>query len=96
LGTKNYSRKKFQVNHIVLLISLLFLSFTVTAQVPDPEQNPEVEQDTLRTGHSMGQMILPDPPSISELYTFDPISGMYIYNRMLGNFSISYPLVLTQ
>lgn len=96
MGTKKYSRKKFQVNHIVLLISLLFLSFTVSAQVPDPEQNPDAVQDTLRTGHSMGQMILPDPPSISELYTYDPISGMYIYNRMLGNFSISYPLVLSQ
>ncbi len=96
MGTKNYSRKNTQVHHFVILVSLLLLSFQITAQVPDPEQDPEVEQDSLRTGHSMGQMILPDPPSISELYTFDPISGMYIYNRMLGNFSISYPLVLTQ
>lgn len=96
MGTKNYSRKIIQVHHFVLLFSLLLLSFQINAQVPDPEQNPEEEQDTLKTGHSMGQMVLPNPPSIKDLYVYDPISGMYIYNQMLGSFPISYPLVLTE
>lgn len=95
MGTQNYSSKKLRVNHIVLFISFLLLSYTISAQQPDPEQIPEDVQDTLRTGHTMGHMMLPDPPSISELYTYDPISGMYIYNRRLGNFSISHPLILT-
>lgn len=65
------------------------------AQDTDPEQTPETEQDTTKTGFSMGQMNLPDPPSISDLYIYDPVSEMYIYNQMLGSFAISYPLVLT-
>lgn len=95
MGTKNYSGFKFRVNHIYLFFSLLFLSVSLNAQEPDPEQNNQTEQDTIRTGHSMGQMILPDPQSIVNQYTYDPISGMYIYNRMLGSFSISHPLILT-
>jgi cell surface protein SprA len=95
LGTINYSINKFRVNHIVLVFSFLFLSFSLNAQEPDPEQNNQTEQDTIRTGHSMGQMILPNPQSISNQYTYDPISGMYIYNQTLGNFSISHPLILT-
>lgn len=95
MGTKNYSSNKFRVNHIFLILSLLFLSISLHAQEPDPEQNNQIEQDTTRTGHSMGQMILPNPQSIRDLYTFDPISEMYIYNQMLGNFSISHPLILT-
>ena len=95
MGTINYSINKFRVNHIVLVFSFLFLSFSLNAQEPDPEQNNQTEQDTIRTGHSMGQMILPNPQSISNQYTYDPISGMYIYNQTLGNFSISHPLILT-
>jgi cell surface protein SprA len=95
LGTINYSSNKFRVNHIVLIFILLFLSVSLNAQEPDPEQNNQTEQDTIRTGHSMGQMILPNPQSISNQYTYDPVSGMYIYNQTLGNFSISHPLILT-
>src|SRR5690606_38065734 len=43
----------------------------------------------------MGHMILPNPQSITNQYTYDPVSGMYIYNQTLGNFSISHPLMLT-
>lgn len=68
---------------------------SVNAQEPDPEQNNQTQQDTTRTGHSMGQMDLPNPQSIRNLYVYDPISDLYIYNQMLGNFSISYPLILT-
>ncbi|WP_373283637.1 T9SS outer membrane translocon Sov/SprA [Planktosalinus lacus] len=96
MGTKNYSNKKFQVFTSIFLISFFLLSIAATAQVPDPEENNQTEQDTLKTGFSMGQMDLPNPPSIIDLYTYDPVSGMYIYNQMLGSFSISYPMVLTQ
>ncbi len=95
MGTKNYSSRKFRVNYIVLIFSLFALNTSVQAQDTDPEQTPETEQDTTKTGFSMGQMNLPDPPSISDLYIYDPVSEMYIYNQMLGSFAISYPLVLT-
>ncbi|NND62877.1 MAG: cell surface protein SprA, partial [Flavobacteriaceae bacterium] len=40
-------------------------------------------------------MDLPDPSSIQDLYEFDPITEMYILNRTLGDFNISYPVILT-
>jgi len=43
----------------------------------------------------MGRMDLPTPTSIQDLYTYDPITEMYIYSQMVGDFSISYPLILT-
>ena len=43
----------------------------------------------------MGRMDLPTPTSIQDLYTYDPITEMYIYTQMVGDFSISYPLILT-
>jgi len=63
--------------------------------VPNLEENPEIIQDSTKTGHTMGQMILPNPPSIKDLYTYDPITDRYIYNQVIGSLNISNPLVLT-
>lgn len=52
-------------------------------------------QDTTATGSSMGRMDLPDPPSIQDLYTYDPITDMYIITKTLGNFRISHPVILS-
>ncbi|MFT4698129.1 MAG: cell surface protein SprA [Flavobacteriaceae bacterium] len=52
-------------------------------------------QDSTSTGFSMGRLDLPTPTSIQDLYTYDPITERYIYTRMLGSFTISYPLILT-
>src|SRR5690606_18190509 len=43
----------------------------------------------------MGQMDLPTPASIQDLYTYDPITDRYIYTQTLGNFNITYPIILT-
>jgi len=52
-------------------------------------------QDTLVTGSSMGRLDLPNPTSIQNLYTYDPITDRYIYTQTLGNFKIGYPVILT-
>ena len=44
----------------------------------------------------MGRMDLPDPTGIEDLYTYDPITDRYIYTKIIGDFTISYPLILTQ
>ncbi len=53
-------------------------------------------QDTTSTGYSVGRMDLPDPTSIEDLYTYDPITDRYIYTKIIGDFTITYPLILTQ
>ncbi|MBT0607715.1 cell surface protein SprA [Aequorivita echinoideorum] len=40
-------------------------------------------------------MYLPNPPSIQDLYTYDPITDRYIFTKTLGNFNVTYPIILT-
>ena len=54
-----------------------------------------ISQDTTATGSTMGRMDLPNPPSIQDLYTYDPITERYILTRTIGDFIISYPIILT-
>ena len=44
----------------------------------------------------MGRMDLPNPTSIENLYTYDPITDRYIYTQTLGDFKINYPIILTR
>nr|WP_100804383.1 cell surface protein SprA [Ulvibacter sp. MAR_2010_11] len=43
----------------------------------------------------MGRLDLPNPPSIQDVYTYDPITDRYIYTQAIGGFTISYPIILT-
>ena len=52
-------------------------------------------QDSTNTGYSMGSMDLPEPQSIQDAYQYDPISDRYIYTKTLGDFNITYPIILT-
>ncbi|EDM44265.1 gliding motility-related protein [unidentified eubacterium SCB49] len=69
------------------------MSGSLTAQEidPDPDGDPASDVDTV----AMGQMELPSPPSIEDLYVYDPITDRYIYTQTLGDFNISYPIILT-
>ena len=83
MGAKEYNLKKSHLKQI-LILSFLLLLF-----------NTSYAQDSTSTGSAMGRMDLPTPTSIQDLYTYDPITEMYIYSQMVGDFSISYPLILT-
>lgn len=97
MNTKNYFDKKIQLVCLFTFFSLFVGKFSVNAQDDDIEDREDFEevQDTLRTGFSMGQMILPNPSDIRDLYTYDPETDMYIYTQTLGEYNISHPLVLT-
>ncbi|HLV92324.1 MAG TPA: cell surface protein SprA, partial [Aequorivita sp.] len=58
--------------------------------------NISFAQDSTATGSSMGRMDLPNPTSIENLYTYDPITDRYIYTQKLGSFKINYPVILTR
>ena len=87
MNTKNYvtSNSLFKL----LFILTIFIGGNLIAQETDPEPEPEV------TTVTMGRMELPTPPSIQDLYVYDPITDRYIYTRTLGGFNISYPIILT-
>jgi len=83
LGLKNYDLKNSFFKQI-LILGFIVSSFTAA-----------YSQDSISTGSTMGRMDLPNPISIQDLYTYDIITEMYIYTQIIGDFSISYPLILT-
>ncbi|UII80859.1 cell surface protein SprA [Flagellimonas sp. CMM7] len=58
------------------------------------ETNEQV-QDSVKTGFAIGQLILENPDSIIAKYSYDPKLDRYIYTESVGDFDISYPIILT-
>lgn len=58
-------------------------------------QETPVEQDSTKTGYSLGQIRMPNPESIVSKYTYNPVTDRYIYTETVGNFDINYPIILT-
>ncbi len=83
MGAKNYDYKE-RFGKILFIALLSFgIQFTVSAQ------------DSTSTGFSTGRIDLPNPTSIQDLYTYDPITDRYIYTQKLGSLDINYPIILT-
>lgn len=59
------------------------------------QETPVQEQDTTKTGYSVGQIVMPNPKSIIDAYTYDPVTNRYIYTASVDGFNIDYPLILT-
>ncbi len=83
MGAKQHNNKHKGVFKILILLVAFVGSYSIHAQ------------DTTQTGYTTGNMILPTPSSIQDLYTYDPITDRYIYTQTLGDFNITYPLILT-
>ncbi|WP_027125685.1 cell surface protein SprA [Gelidibacter mesophilus] len=52
-------------------------------------------QDSIKTGHALGTIKMPNPNSIVSKYTYDPNTDRYIFTQTVGKFNINYPLILT-
>jgi len=52
-------------------------------------------QDSTKTSYTNRPLELLTPPSIEEMYTYDPIIDRYIYTQKIGDFSVAYPMILT-
>jgi cell surface protein SprA len=59
------------------------------------QEVPETIRDSTSTTFSFGDLTLPNPNSIVSKYSYDPLTDRYIYNETVGNFNISYPIILT-
>ena len=51
-------------------------------------------KDTVK-GYNKGSLQLPNPQSILEAYTYDPVTDKYIYTKSFDGFTIDYPIVLS-
>jgi cell surface protein SprA len=65
--------------------------FSYSLQAQDVTQ----EKDTVKTGIDLGKIEIPNPKSILESYTYDPVTDRYIYTKSIDGFNINYPLILT-
>ncbi|WP_028283397.1 T9SS outer membrane translocon Sov/SprA [Olleya marilimosa] len=78
------------LKHFLLTAFALLVSAFSFAQ----EEN-EVEQDSTKTGFSLGTIQMQNPSSIESKYTYDPVTDRYIYTETVGQFNINYPIILT-
>lgn len=83
MGSKNYDLKNSFYKPL-LILAIIVSSFTTA-----------YSQDSTSTGYSVGRMDLPNPTNIRDLYTYDPITGMFVYSQVVGDIAITYPLILT-
>ena len=65
------------------------------AQEGGEQPSDTVQTDSVKTGFSLGKIKLENPDSIVSKYTYDPELDRYIYSETVGDFDISYPIILT-
>lgn len=84
-----YLIKDQSVHKICAFLIVLFCGFVSQAQVN------QVIQDTAKTGFSTGKIQIKDPQSIVKAYSYDPVTGMYILTKTIGDFPANYPTILS-
>ncbi|WP_343487505.1 cell surface protein SprA [Allomuricauda sp. d1] len=82
--------KSFVFKQYFLCILFLGISAISLGQDSIPQA-----QDSVKTGVSLGKLVLENPDSIVSKYTYDPVSDRYIYTEKVGDFNISHPIILT-
>jgi len=71
------------------------LIFLLIAQLAVGQENTEQVTDSVQTGFDLGKIELENPASITSKYTYDPVMDRYIYTEKVGEFDISYPIMLS-
>lgn len=84
-----YIKNGSLLNKIGVFLLILIFDFTLQAQTN------ETATDTTKTVYSLGQLTIPNPPSVVDLYVYDPITNTYIFTSSVAGFSVNYPVVLT-
>ncbi len=79
----------FNFQKISIFLILIFSGFNVFSQ-------EETDQPIDTVGFNKGKIEIKNPPSIVDLYVYDPISDKYIYTTKLGKFDVNYPILLTK
>lgn len=82
-------KKNSFTSNFSLKSSCLILFFFVFSNSLAQEAN-----DTVK-GYNKGSLELPNPQSILEAYTYDPVTDKYIYTKSFDGFNVDYPIVLS-
>ncbi|GAA3601846.1 cell surface protein SprA [Flavivirga amylovorans] len=68
--------------------------FALLCSLVSWSQQP-VQQDSVKTGFSLGRLKTPNPNSVESKYTYDSFTNRYIYTEKIGEFDINFPIILT-
>ena len=90
-GAKQILKSSFK---LTILFLLLFAATEFSYAQETDEENIQ-QQDSVKTGFSLGKLVLENPESIVSKYIYDPNLDRYIYNESVGDFDIGYPIILT-
>ncbi|MEM9000685.1 MAG: cell surface protein SprA [Bacteroidota bacterium] len=88
-GAKRFLKSAL-FKHIFLCIVLFWIQNPVQGQ-----ETNEQAIDSVKTGFSLGQILLENPDTIIAKYTYDAELDRYIYTESVGDFNINYPIILT-
>ncbi len=87
-------RETIFLNSLCKNLSVFLVAFLGASGLFAQEEN-QTEQDSTKTGYSLGQIQMANPQSIVHKYTYDPLLDRYIFVEKIGSVNVSYPLVLT-
>ena len=90
---KNRAKPTLKSKRFKLLI--VFIIFFGVSQLTNAQDTIGQEVDSVKTGFYLGRIKLKNPESIVSKYTYDPKLDRYIYTESVGDFDISYPIILT-
>ncbi|CDF77948.1 gliding motility-related SprA protein [Formosa agariphila KMM 3901] len=90
MNTTHFQAINFTLKTSIVCFVLFLVSASSFAQIA-----PVTEQDSIKTGHSLGRINMGNPASIVSRYTYDAFTDRYIYTESVGEFNINYPIILT-
>jgi cell surface protein SprA len=90
-GAKQNLKSSFKLT----ILFLLFLAATEISHAQETGEENTQQQDSVKTGFSLGKLVLENPESIVSKYIYDANLDRYIYNESVGDFDIGYPIILT-
>ena len=89
------NRAKPILKSVRFKLLIVFIIFFGVSHVTNAQDTNEQETDSVNTGYALGNIRLKSPASIVSKYTYDPKLDRYIYSETVGEFDISYPIILT-
>ncbi|MGB5691922.1 MAG: cell surface protein SprA [Flavobacteriaceae bacterium] len=76
----------------LIFLCILCLVFYQNTQA---QETDEQQLDSVQTGVALGRIAFENPSSIVAKYTYDPVLDRYIYTESVGDFDITYPIILS-
>ncbi|MDH6601737.1 cell surface protein SprA [Myroides gitamensis] len=86
----------FFVFHRKLAFCLLFVLCSTWSGLAQNNALNQPNDSIPQPAYDMGNIALPDPEIIKESYSYDPLTDQYYYTKVVSDFNLSLPLILSR